>query len=1164
MLGRRFLHCFALFSALLAGATAAAEEPATASRRAQLLFKDGLSLASEEKWQDAEAKFEQAFALNPSASTAANLGQVQARLKKFREAADHLQYAIVNWPEDSQIDKRERAAQRLAEVKREIVTLTVRVSTAGAMVFVGGRPVGAAPLDRELYTEAGNIEVRAEREGFTAARSALAVVKGKAYEVALSLERVKEGAAAEAEARALGPADEADLHFRRGADAYQRGEHTSALEHFLLSNRLVPNRNVIFNIARTYEKLEQWADAHRYYVEALRGETAAQTITAITSAIQRISPNVAVIEVETEPPGATIYFERKDLGARGRTPVPLAVAEGKYRVIVELAGYGPAVVEGVEAKLGGSTRVTVSLTRIVGRVLAGVEGAQSAEVRVDDELGARACEAPCALELPPGSHVLHFVREGFESTPRQIVVVANQTVRTTATMRPLAGSLSVSADERDAVIEVDGAAMGFTPSVMPNIPVGRRLVRIRLRGYKPFEQEVDIQANRQSRLLDVPLIPLREVAAASRVTERIDDAPSSVTIIDGQELQAFGYPTLWEALRGVRGVSLSNDRTYASASIRGLGEPNDYGNRMLVLSDGAVLNDNVLASSYIGTDGRADLHDVDRIEVVRGPGSLLYGTGAMSGVINLVPRAKDELSSVSGGVGVYEDVIMHARLGFHYNLSPKVGMWASLSGTRSDGTSVEVEPRTPANSSPLLAQQVDFQRGWGTVGRLWAGDLTAQWYYNQRTNHVPIGAYGARFNDHRTALFDERLLMEVRYEPRLTRTFQLFLRAHANYYNYDGRFIFDSLFEDHLSGAWFGGEGRLVWTPIHDLRLTAGAEAQAHVRARLRGRDSGEPYFLNEDHKYSIFSPYLVGEWGATSWLRLSAGARLNVYPSADAATAVANGDPFQGDEPPVFRAAVIVKPTKTTILKLMGGNSFRVPSLYEQYYFDGNRAQYQGKEALKAEEIFTGELELSQRFADDWSILGAGHVSRISDRIHSITVDSKTGQPAPPDSEDSAQRYVNTAEPGLVAGVDLELRREWRRGWMLSATYGYQWARYLTGPTSEAMLRANPRLINAPEHLASARGVVPVIPQIASLGARVTLEAPRRIAPDTSKTTQSAIAVDVTLSGNIRRFGVGYVLGIYNLADQRYDYPVTQSYLGRVSRQNGRTFMIDLNVQYP
>ena len=68
-------------------------------------------------------------------------------------------------------------------------------------------------------------------------------------------------------------ADESELEFELGADRYKAGDFRGALEHFLASNRLVANRNVVFNIARTYEQLSQNADAYRYYNQALEGET---------------------------------------------------------------------------------------------------------------------------------------------------------------------------------------------------------------------------------------------------------------------------------------------------------------------------------------------------------------------------------------------------------------------------------------------------------------------------------------------------------------------------------------------------------------------------------------------------------------------------------------------------------------------------------------------------------------------------------------------------------------------------------------------------------------------------------------------------------------------------------------------------------------------------
>src|SRR6185295_18847135 len=117
---------------------------------------------------------------------------------------------------------------------------------------------------------------------------------------------------------------------------------------------------------------------------------------------------------------------------------------------------------------------------------------------------------------------------------------------------------------------------------------------------------------------------------------------------------------------------------YPSAAVRGLGQPEDYGNRLLVLSDGQSLNDNIDNASSIGSGARVDLHDVDRIEVVRGPGSLLYGAGALSGVVNLVTRPRDEPNQVHVAVGSYDDSVIRARGGFHYNFRPDAGMWASV------------------------------------------------------------------------------------------------------------------------------------------------------------------------------------------------------------------------------------------------------------------------------------------------------------------------------------------------------------------------------------------------------------------------------------------------------------------------------------------------------
>lgn len=943
-------------------------------------------------------------------------------------------------------------------------------------------------------------------------------------------------------AAADGTADEADLQFRLGKEEFKKGSYEAALAHFFASNRLAPNRNVLFNIASTYEALQRYADAHRYYVDAQAGETDEKKRADATAALNDLAPKVAVLDVVTDPPGATLYIDRKDLGSVGRAPRPLALAPGKYRVVAELSGYEPATSGEVEVVQGKQTKVALALTRIVGTVHVDLRGGKAAAVRVDDENGPVACTAPCDLTLAPGRHELHFTAEGYQAAPRLVLVEAKKTTAATGTLVPLTGTVVVRSDERDAVVKVDGKPLGFTPAVVQGIPVGQRKVTVELRGYRPFERTVQVKSNQQVELTDIEFEPIREVTAVSRAAENIDDAPSSVSIVDRREIDAFGYPTIAEALRGIRGMAISNDRVYQSAAVRGIGQPNDYGNRLLVMSDGQSLNDNLLNSSYIGSDGRVDLHDVARIEIVRGPGSLLYGTGAFSGVVNLVTRPLDGPDSVHGEIGVYDDKVVHGRAGFQYGFAPDKGVWGSVQVASSTGLDVPIPLTGGDPNNPALVKGADNFASVGTQGRVTVGALTAQWHYHQREEAIPVGAYATVLGDPGTRFTDRRFMTELRYEPRLGANVQLFTRAHANHYQFQGKYEFeDEVAVEELSGTWFGGEARIVYSPLPWLRLTAGGEGQYHPEATMVGTTVGEasPY-LEERRPYEFGAGYALIDGGPTRWFRFSAGARVDVYSTFGPIV--------------VPRGALLFKPAEGHTIKLMAGRAFRAPSIYEQFYSDGGVSQVPSVDkarglTLGPESVVSGEIEYSWRFTRDWIALAAAHTSLIEGIIVDV-----------PDESDPQNvfRYANSPSPAWVIGGEVEVRREWRRGIMVAGTYGYQQARILDSKL------ANPTLVNAPEHYGSARFVVPAVKDLANFGFRATMEAPRRIDDATDDRTDLTMIADATISGEVREVGVRYVVGLYNIADRRAQTPVATSFPSRTMPQNGRTFLVDAMWTWP
>src|SRR5207253_8122327 len=110
-------------------------------------------------------------------------------------------------------------------------------------------------------------------------------------------------------ARADSLADEADFRFHRGARLFKDGNVEEALGEFLASNHLVHNRNVVFNIARSFELLKRYNEAYRWYTDILAEPGVPDDDRrAVDESIRRMQPSLALLRVESDPPGATIYL----------------------------------------------------------------------------------------------------------------------------------------------------------------------------------------------------------------------------------------------------------------------------------------------------------------------------------------------------------------------------------------------------------------------------------------------------------------------------------------------------------------------------------------------------------------------------------------------------------------------------------------------------------------------------------------------------------------------------------------------------------------------------------------------------------------------------------------------------------------------------------------
>ena len=139
------------------------------------------------------------------------------------------------------------------------------------------------------------------------------------------------------------------------------------------------------------------------------------------------------------------------------------------------------------------------------------------------------------------------------------------------------------------------------------------------------------------------------VVAASKTSEVGTTAPATVTTVTAEDLRRYGIRTLAEAIDFLSlGAVTSDSQHVVDIGARGVLIPNDNGDHMLLLVNGHTQNEPLFGRAIFGRGASIPLEMIDHIEVILGPGSVLYGSNAMLGVINVVTKHAKDWSGVHG------------------------------------------------------------------------------------------------------------------------------------------------------------------------------------------------------------------------------------------------------------------------------------------------------------------------------------------------------------------------------------------------------------------------------------------------------------------------------------------------------------------------------------
>lgn len=521
---------------------------------------------------------------------------------------------------------------------------------------------------------------------------------------------------------------------------------------------------------------------------------------------------------------------------------------------------------------------------------------------------------------------------------------------------------------------------------------------------------------------DLALRPLgallnMEVSGASKFPATLSDTAAAATIITSEQIRAFGYQTLGDVLRSVRGVLVSIDRTYTYLGIRGLSIPGDYNTRVLLLVDGNRLNDTVYDQAFLGSEFPLDLDVVDRVEFIPGQGSAIHGANALYGVVNVVTKKATGSPSTEVSATLAQGNSRQLRFGQGLSLPNGANVLLSASTLRMSGTDARYAPES-AGADERISSRTDHERGSKLFAKYAYGELTASLIYSDRTKGL-TNPSGSLFGDPRSQYRDSEALLDVGLTRRFNETDRWKLRVYAGSYDFTGDYAVGSpsaavVNRDTGRSRWLGVEGNVFVERLDEHKLVLGWDAMWSPQRDQANFDLSPPAtYLDDRRQTSRLSAFVEDQWSLSRALTITLGARYDKARDADGALSP--------------RLAGVWRASDELTLKAIHGSAYRPPNAYEAYYAtpDG----YRGNAGLKSERVSGDELSAEYRpsSSDRWTL------STFWTRTNRLLVETV---------DDSDGRLVfNNAGSFDVRGIEGEYQHVWDNGASLRAnfsSYGY------------------------------------------------------------------------------------------------------------------------------
>lgn len=458
-------------------------------------------------------------------------------------------------------------------------------------------------------------------------------------------------------------------------------------------------------------------------------------------------------------------------------------------------------------------------------------------------------------------------------------------------------------------------------------------------------------AEDDSQLHDLLSLIENETELATKTGMNADFIPGMVTVLSGDELLVRGARTVWESLSLVPGITQGLEMTGERQILsRGVGFGYASGNIKIML-DGVSMNSTLLATANATLN--LPIEQVERIEVIRGPGSSVHGEYAYAGVVNIITRKQERTLHLqssegadTGGGGVWNWQDPKRGLKFSMNLA----------GLEGDGAGVKVAEDALYSTGD---QALSNAPGRSNEAHRYQGVFAdLQWRDTFASVKLLNDDYGDYFGinhflpppEHNLASHQRVLTAEVGHNLIFSMSLDARIRLEAlqnerdrnNLYVFPANYLADQTIlmdQDYRETRTLGAVD-IHWRPVPRHELLVGLEASQTEIDQASWDWTGLPFalpatWLDLDRERQIFSTIAQDQFRVSERITLTGTLRYDDYSDVDAFLSP--------------RLAAVWRIDRENTLKFQYARAFRPPTFYE--------LEYAVQTSLDASEIATYEL---------------------------------------------------------------------------------------------------------------------------------------------------------------------------------------------------------------